>query len=235
MVRATLIVLLLSLSCSFSYAQQCLIQFNMENSSRKVIGEVYTECHAPHSPPWGNWGVESNVGERINGHQFKGIYYTDGTFQWNSCTHGPWEAPNSNYYNYNGFTQQKGVGGVCGYGGGYFYYDVSCPGWDDSTQQWFGGCKDLDGIGFGPSNNHMELWELDQNDDDEKVTKLRYNDSSVYATMNCSNPYGCSSASGSWVSNNHNITVNAKIRVKVVGAWYLDSSFCNTGGGFNPW
>lgn len=64
----------------------CWVFFDMENKDRYCYGYVNTECSWPHSVPFGNWGVDSNVGTRWDDHQFQGWYPTaDKWMEWNSC------------------------------------------------------------------------------------------------------------------------------------------------------
>ena len=65
----------------------CSVIFRMENKDRYCAGNVNEECPPSwHTVPFGNWGVDSNVGSRIDDHQFQGWYPEDGWLQWNSCT-----------------------------------------------------------------------------------------------------------------------------------------------------
>ena len=71
----------------------CELRLDFENKRRRIPGDVNTECNRIHSPPWGNWGVESPYSRRYDGYQFPGWKQTgddpddDGNwYQWNSCT-----------------------------------------------------------------------------------------------------------------------------------------------------
>jgi len=227
----TCVALIAWLPTGSASAQQCMVQFDMENSDRHVYGEVAAECAGawPHDPPWGNWGVDSNVGSRIDGHQFQGIHLTDQKYQWNSCTQGTYEGPNSTYYNYptsgpNAWTEQFTYTGTNNYGGGYTYYNVSCERF--AADEYWGGCRDLDGIRFGPYNNRMSLYELDPWGPDAFVWTLYYDDNDVWAPMTCDSSY-CSPSTGQWVTNwNTAVGASSPIRVKVIGAWYIDNPSC---------
>ena len=211
---------------------ECMIQFNMENKDRYVYGEVTEECCCfPHTAPWGNWGVVSNVGNIVDGHQFQGIHLSDSKYQWNSCTQGDYEAPNSTYYNYptsgeSAWTEQWTYTGTNNYGGGYQYFSVTCPWYDDIDDEWYGGCRDRDGNYFGPYNNFMKLYELDPVGTDELVTTLYFNDNNVWAALDCPDWDYCPASTGAWVASNSNSIVSAEIRVSVVGGWYIDALEC---------
>ena len=65
---------------------ECIVDFKMVNHNRYVY-DSDEECPPRISAFWGNWGVSSNVGEKIDGHQFQGWYHggSDGWYEWNSC------------------------------------------------------------------------------------------------------------------------------------------------------
>ena len=73
-------VVLLGVSFSDMWAQGfCQFSYTGLTKDRRVMGPVNTECHGdtscistPHSAPFGNWGVTSNYGHKIDGHQFDG-------------------------------------------------------------------------------------------------------------------------------------------------------------------
>ena len=54
--------------------QHCAVEVSGLNKDRKVSGPVSVECGGLgfHSAPFGNWGVDSNHGDREDGHQFQG-------------------------------------------------------------------------------------------------------------------------------------------------------------------
>lgn len=92
----------------------CEVYFYMENKERHCYGPVDTECGWPdppwHSKPWGNWGVDSNVGRKIDDHQFQGWHPTEKWLEWNSCTEYPYEPGNCLYYNAASCTEQHSFG-----------------------------------------------------------------------------------------------------------------------------
>lgn len=71
----------------------CLVTYSFHNRNRQVTGAVNEECgpviaRIGHSPPFGNWGVDSNYTTLYDGHQFPGWMPGDTWYQWNSCTTG---------------------------------------------------------------------------------------------------------------------------------------------------
>jgi hypothetical protein len=72
-------------------SQTCELRKSFFNRNRYVFGSVNAECSGDfmwcppfsHSVPWGNWGVDSNVGSRRNSDQFAG-WRDFGSLQWNS-------------------------------------------------------------------------------------------------------------------------------------------------------
>jgi hypothetical protein len=79
------------LSVEAAFAQNtCVISVNMVNNDRYVYS-TDEECDGIHSHPFGNWGISSNVGNKIDGHQFEGwspgCNPGSGTLvEWNSCS-----------------------------------------------------------------------------------------------------------------------------------------------------
>lgn len=193
----------------------CQVYASWQNTERYMDGAPSVECGFPHSPPWGNWGVTSNVGPRYDGYQFTGWHPSDGWYQWNSCFTN-YHPPNSSYYNANGgFSQENDPATVNTYGNATFSdWWVSAPseGYDS------GGCFDIEGVQFGSSNNYMSLYELDPWDDDEFVQTL-YFPNPMYAVLACGSPDYCGGASGwqSPASRSYHATVvvNALIRMAV--------------------
>lgn len=220
--------------CAEVYAQpQCRIQISMENTLRKVLGEVHKECgwepEGWHSPPWGAWGVESSFASRSgSGTQFEGFHLTGGSYQWNSCTKDDWEAPNCGAYNYNSCTQQQTVTGVNYWGSAYIYYGVGCEEYNEGTGEWEGGCQDKDGRNLGPSNSNMGLWEMDTGCCDDYVTTLTFNNFNVRAQADCPDPSGCDPSTGSWVASNSNSIASTDIRVQILdGVFIEDPDYCD--------
>jgi hypothetical protein len=69
-------------------AQRCVIRVEVVNHNRYAY-HTAEECEGVfHSAPWGNWGVNSNMGRRLDTDQFQG--WRQGCNQtkveWNSCS-----------------------------------------------------------------------------------------------------------------------------------------------------
>lgn len=204
----------------------CQLSHSSLNKDRKVMGPVSAECPGDavhcfpvleHSIPFGNWGVSSNVGHVIDGHQFNGwcrnhhacdnygncgSHCTDprGWYEWNSCTTHPQWAPqvpvNCTLYNSNGCTQQVTTRGVNTHGSTATYVYVSCP--YDSDGDGFcdsGGCEDV--YYFYSGNSWMTLYEIDICDEDERVQRLNF--PSITVSLNC-DAMSCNSVTTSWLS-----------------------------------
>lgn len=217
----------------------CQIRYSGWNKDRKVMGPVYTECSGIHSPPFGNWGVTSNVGHKVDGHQFQGWCKThwacdndgnckqhckDPWYQWNSCTTWPkWAPTNCTLYNSNGCTKQVSPLGDNTHGGTETWVNVTCP--TDSNADGIcdaGGCARLSSF---TNSNWMTLYELDKNDDDELVQSMYF--PSVTVSLSCT-AMSCDSATSSWVSPNRYDSpptparVSAKAATKVESGRFVD-------------
>jgi hypothetical protein len=67
---------------------RCVMSVDLVNHNRYAY-QTAEECgRFFHSTPWGNWGVNSNVGTRLNTDQFKGWRQPCGQtkVEWNSCS-----------------------------------------------------------------------------------------------------------------------------------------------------
>ena len=127
----------------------CTIDTAWRNTDRYVQGPVYAECYgdpincwpfAGHTVPWGNWGVNSNAGNKNDTHQFWGHEDIDGNYQWNSCTE---DAQSSNQ------GAQR-----------YAFYRGQAA-WVPCSEAGLGGTV------WTFTNQYMEMWELDGCDEDE--------------------------------------------------------------------
>lgn len=70
------------------FAQRCVIRIELANHNRYAY-QTAEECDGLfHSAPWGNWGVNSNVGKRFDTDQFQGWHQpcTQTKVEWNSCS-----------------------------------------------------------------------------------------------------------------------------------------------------
>jgi len=193
-------------------AQVCRLSAAGLNQARRVIGGVNTECPGQlHSPPFGNWGVSSEFGHAIDGHQFDGWCHDslvcdntgacktdcrDGWYEWNSCTdHSSYKAPNCTLYNDKGCTEQATTQAVNVHGSKEVDLPVSCP--VDSDRDGVldsGGCKDL--VQYSPGTNYMSLYELDPVTGNDLVQTLYFPPAPV--TLGCE-VWGCPPAGSAWV------------------------------------
>ncbi|MCW5980130.1 MAG: hypothetical protein KIT09_18755 [Bryobacteraceae bacterium] len=173
-------------------AQICRLSVAGLNRDRRVMGPVSAECpHPLHSAPFGNWGVTSNFGQKLNGHQFQGWCHNmrvcdnagqcmnncrDGWYEWNSCTtHALYQPPNCSLYNAAECTEQVSPLGINVLGTQAVDVPVTCP--SDTNRDGAldsGGCADL--TSYSRSNNFMSLYELDPATADELVQTIYYSD-----------------------------------------------------------
>lgn len=248
MITGLSVVLLGVLPDNLSAQGFCQISYSGLNKNRKVMGPVSAECPGDivncfppksHSYPFGNWGVSSNVGHVIDGHQFQGWCHDhwacdnnddcdwhcqDSWYEWNSCTtYAQWKPPNNTLYNSNGHTQQVTTRGTNTHGSTATYVYVSCP--TDSNGDGIcdtGGCADLSSF---TSGNWLTLYEIDPCDEDELVQSMYF--PSVTVSLSCT-AMSCDSATSSWVSPNRYDTptspalVNAKVATKVNWGRFVD-------------
>ena len=156
----------------------CNLSLKFQNNYRRITGaQINTECEWPHSPPWGNWGVESKYGRRYDGNQYQGWYPTGGWYQWNSC---PVNFNDSEHFN-DGRWRQKGRSDRT-----FTHASTRWPIYGPSGET----CRDIaDGTVYTESNSYMELWELDKNDGDDRVSKLRF--PTLSAHVQCSSDTRC--------------------------------------------
>jgi hypothetical protein len=80
---------------------RCSITVRLYNHNRFAY-DTDEECGPFHSPPYGNWGVSSNVGSKVDGDQFQGWHGSCSSFgdaEWNSCAVG-YARPNCGVFNF---------------------------------------------------------------------------------------------------------------------------------------
>ena len=173
----------------------CNVRYVTKNKSRYVHGPVDEECgiSEPNSPPFGNWGVETESTERSDGQQFQGWchnqwltdndgntekYCKDGWYEWNSCTTtlARFRPPNHHFYNHEDGTEQKSRYTDDNiHGSGSLNLGVSCPvDTDGDFHADRGGCQDVLDIGFRISGHRMTLYEMDHGLGDDKVGTLKF-------------------------------------------------------------
>lgn len=79
---------LLLLLAPAARSQRCVIRIEPVNHNRYAY-QTAEECEGVfHTAPWGNWGVNSNFGKRLDTDQFKGWRQpcTQTKVEWNSCS-----------------------------------------------------------------------------------------------------------------------------------------------------
>jgi uncharacterized protein (TIGR03437 family) len=237
-----MVLLLLLLLALDAAGQVCRVSVSGINRNRRVIGGVNVECPVTlHTVPFGNWGVTSNFGQKVNGNQFQGWCHDsfvcdnngncntscqDGWYEWNSCTdNSRYRAPNCTLYNTPDCTQQVSPTGVNVHGTRTVDVPVRCP------SAAGGGCEDL--RTFSNGVNFMSLYELDPATGDELIQSLYFPQSAV--TMAC-NPWSCDASISEWVppqfydSPTQPARVYAEMATLVNSAVFLDpGGVCNTG------
>ncbi|MFN0171226.1 MAG: hypothetical protein ACKV22_32825 [Bryobacteraceae bacterium] len=192
-------------------SQVCRLSVAGLNRNRRVLGNVNAECPAPiHSAPFGNWGVTSNFGGKINGHQFQGWCQNrrvcdnrgncfdvcrDGWFEWNSCTDNPdFKAPNCTLYNAKDCTEQESPLGVNVMSTKTVDIPVRCP-LDTNGDGQFdrGGCSDV--ANWSPGENFISLYELDPLSTDDLIQTVYFPETPVKLICNV---LGCTAAGSDW-------------------------------------
>ena len=202
---AVVVMVVVVVTASVAYGQSCTLWMNLYTQEREVW-EANTECWWPHTPPFGNWGVESIYGPRIDGYQFPG-WNTDGDWhQWNSCTTGR--------------------------GGKFRKAEYMPPGWEEGDpqessigQSWVVGyawhrsgdwCR-MHNRWYVLDDPALHLYELDKNDDDEFVATLNFPD--LWALMTCRSAHVtiCDGES-SWTDSYGSFPADAETKVSFT-AW----------------
>ena len=171
---------------------RCAMQIRAENSRRRVTGYLDEECgHAgipiflEHSPPWGNWGVNSNHGSRRDAFQWPGWKHIPPTrwLQWSACTKGRFAPPHARYYNDNGNRSQKASPD-----------DTRTHANRTRLQRSGRTCSTLFQGSHAKRDQYMKLYELDAGGfpcgGDDFVTKLRFG--TVRVPITCQDSWRCS-------------------------------------------
>ena len=206
--------LFLTVQLSTLSAQVCRLSVAGVNRNRSVAGPIHAECpgNPIHSSPFGNWGVTSNYGPKLNGHQFDGWCHDtricdnsdscrtvcgDGWFEWNSCTDHPlYSAPNPSLYNGPGGTAQVSTLGVDVLGTITVDVPVRCPA--DSNGDGTvdsGGCADT--ASYTSTPNFMTLYELDPACCDDLIQTLYFPATTVKLACDV---WGCTPGGSDWVA-----------------------------------
>jgi hypothetical protein len=223
---------------AYGQSGQCIMQVGAVNADRWVRGLVQTECAS--SPPWGNWGVTSNVGWRTNGDQFQGHEALGGHLQWASCA-TDFPPPDCDKYNRTNCTEQQSDAPADPnnlHGGFWDYINVSCPYDIDANGTCdIGGC--LDTANYTLSNNWMSLYELDHPLlllPHDLVTTLYFNDVTAYLSCDV---WGCYDGSSAWEGESSQTSpvaeVSANLAVAVINIGFSDTwGQCADAGNYFP-
>ena len=205
-----------------SSEETCVIVFRGQNRDRTVSGVLDAECEpvSPtqwHDPPWGNWGVSSNYGEKEDTDQFKGWDPDHSPPQWNSCTtYAEYMPPNPDYYNSPDHRSQESDDTVT-HGVMEIRQTVSCPDPSDPYDDPPAGCSVVEGCAVTQSENYMTIYELDFPDSDDLIETLYFPGTSV--TLRSCDHDGCPERRSGWVgmasSTNPDTQVEAELRMKV--------------------
>lgn len=195
------------------FGQVCRLSVAGLNRERRVMGPVSAECPDPlHSAPFGNWGVTSNFGGKLNGRQFDGwchdmrICENDGTcrnvcrdgwYEWNSCTTNTrFQPPNCTLYNAKDCTEQVSTTGINVLGTQTVDIGVSCPSASPGSESLDrGGCNEV--RNYSRTNNFMSLYELDPVTGDELIQTMYF--PALLVDLRC-NAWGCPPAGSNWLA-----------------------------------
>lgn len=194
-------------------AQVCRLSVAGVNRNRRVMGPVSAECpFSVHSVPFGNWGVTSPFGLKIDGRQFEGwcnntrvcdnngncsVQCRDGWYEWNSCTDHPlYRAPNDTLYNSESGTQQVSVTDINVHGSRTVDVPVSCPvDADADGVAESGGCASA--VTYRSGVNFMSLYELDPGTTDDLIQTIYFPEAVLDTACTV---WGCPSAATEWAA-----------------------------------
>ncbi len=173
----------------------CKIRFHLKNALRVVRSPNLTqECPGSgHSAPFGNWGVDSDWGQPVDGNQFQGwkkefsLATLSYNWQWNTCTSNQTEYPvgDCQYYNYDDCTAQLTTEGEDQFSEGTSSKSifVSCPK-ERFDGELVGGCSSVQVLNV---STYMSLFEHDPPSTYDFITRIDYG---LAQPMLC-DPYGC--------------------------------------------
>ena len=195
-------------------SQRCYLTAEFYNTSRRVTGSLDQECgkwylpiQLEHSPPWGNWGVNSRYGRRRDAFQWAGWKRIPGTrwSQWSACTKGRFAPPNSEYYNDRGGWTQKAA--------------PDRDYWHATHRRYMRpgrSCDSQFGNVYVYRDVYMKLYELDAGGfpfgGDDFVTRLRFGNVSV--PISCDGDWHCTGVSP-WKSSIPNSNGSARLRIDI--------------------
>lgn len=201
-------------TAQYEQSWHCRVFATFENTDRYVISAPEVEDW-PHTVPWSNWGVDSNLGPRYDGHQFDGWHSSGGWYEWNSSSDDH-PNPNCAYYNANACYDQESATGP------NQYATVLMGDWwvDEPQGDAAGGCLQIEGLTFGATENFMKIYDLDPYDWDDYVGALQF--PNLTATLDCDDPFYCNGAS-QWTSYSGRVghPLEASIRMRL----WTDLSF----------
>ena len=165
----------------------CRVEVTLENRTRRVRGRVNAECGDEctvgfcHDAPWGNWGVTSGYGPRIDADQFAGWDPHGNQLHWNSCTDHYNDT--NEHFNDGPGRQRAAPDDEQSVGTGIIWYYAGARQQDT--------CDDhLPEVRVDRFT--MELWELDPGDFDDHVSDLDY---VISTPITCSTDWNCSGTS----------------------------------------
>ena|GEM_PF-1139661 len=245
-VGAARAIFLLLLGAGLVSAQVCRLSVAGLNRNRQVLGPVNVECPGGvHSAPFGNWGVTSNFGQSLDGHQFDGwchdseVVFNDGQartacgsdwYQWNSCTsHPDFSSPNCTLFNSDECTTQKTTTGVNVLGTVSVEVPVGCPldlSGDGTADA--GGCADVQA--YAHSRNFMSLYELDPLTGNSLVQTLFFPETPVALACDIA---GCEPNGSPWVEPESyddpvdRVVATAEFAMAVNGGVFDSQGRCN--------
>jgi len=196
----------------------CGLEITAETRNRQVFGsDIAAECGdcSGHTAPYGNWGVDSFFGSRVDGRQYEGwqrenpsCSETMDDLEWNSCTR---DYSQSEHYSDSPPLQTSQTDAQLG-----TVWD-----WHSTTEE--DGCAILDGWQLS-GGTVLEIWELDWWwGSDDHVTDLPVTAPAV--SLSCGVD-GCTPVASDWGGGSNDITA-ADFRVRVVSSCsYVDGKGC---------
>jgi uncharacterized protein (TIGR03437 family) len=202
------------MAACLGHAQVCRLSVAGLNRARRAMGTIHAECpDRLHSAPFGNWGVTSNFGHKLDGRQFEGWCHDnqeivdnsgarrracgDRWQEWNSCTdHDLFRAPNCSLYNSAECTEQVSTTGVNVLGTQFVDLPVGCPADVDGDGQLDqGGCSGVRTYSHG--TNFMSIYELDPLTGDDLIQTLIYPQTVVELSCDF---WGCLPTGSPWLA-----------------------------------
>ena len=191
-------------------ASDCGVYTSFSNADRHLFGDVSEECGPGHTPPWGNWGVDSPHGSRQDANQFAGWKPLGGHRQWNSCTtNSPWRPGDVGHWNFYNHPPVQRIEQIADPDNSNVYAS--------NNFHLSGTCENVMGGVFIYTGLYMKLYELDGGGpfggQDDHVTTLNYG--SVSIPMSCAGAWSCTGQSGwiSPISGNSDVTANIRLSV----------------------